>query len=933
MSFLRALLFLLLFAVPANAATPPRWIHEVSDLPVNPHVTWGHLPNGMRYALAEHPRPRGRITLRLFVAAGSLMEEDDQLGVAHMVEHLAFEGSENLQPEEMLETLERLGIESGPDANAFTSYEWTNYHVNDLAADEESVTRALRLLREICDRLTLRPEAVAEVHRSVLSEARLKEAEGDDNAMAKLEALFPGSLLVRRPPLGTPESIAAVPRQRIADFYRRWYVPSRITLVVAGDLDRQALEAQVREIFGSFTGEEAENPALGRFQRPVLDARVFPDPAEPTSVALLAVAGRPPGDSVARREEELRVQVMRQALLRRMKELAGEDRAPFSAVSLRSKLVLAAEVYELRLETTRGRWRDTLAVAEKELRRSFAHPLDDLALTTELVKALIDEGEHRDVTSRTLADNIVFSVAYGRVAMHPINRFELVEQLLPGVDAREALDAWRKLWQGGPLVVVAGDVAPETRGDDVLAVWKKSSGEPLPAARTAEEEMAEAVAQPSLLPPLGEPTDVVERRYVKEADVTQVRFGNNVRLNLKPTRFAEEEVAVLIAIDGGVVTAPPDQPGLWQMAQQTLLHGGLEEHSFADVRRRHPLAGRLAFSVSDENFLIRATVRFDQLGDYLHAAAAYLTAPGLRPETRAYFEQEMERHYKGFNHTPEGIFQSRVRRLIHGGDPRFGFPTLEVMKSRTFEELRTWLAEPLRTAYMEVSLAGSFEVDAAIREVARTLGSLPPRTRELTADHPGRKVTFPSKRGLVTVPYDADEDYAWAAVAWPTTDRQHEDSLRLTFLGKVLHGRLETRLLRQMGTSRIAVASHWTGDSFPDFGYLLAVADGPSVKAVELTELLREMAVELREGGVTEDEWVRVREPALAKMAADRLSNKSWVENWLSDSQSHPRRLENSWRMPAAVQAITREEVDAAARKYLGSDPLRVVIVPRREPR
>ena len=196
--------------------------------------------------------------------------------------------------------------------------------------------------------------------------------------------------------------------------------------------------------------------------------------------------------------------------------------------------------------------------------------------------------------------------------------------------------------------------------------------------------------------------------------------------------------------------------------------------------------------------------------------AAYITAPGYRPEALERFHQGLASLYLNLTRTPGGVMQSQVSRFLRDGDPRFGVPDQDDAAKRTLDELKAWLAEPLAASYMEVSIVGDFDPEAALKAVNSTLGSLAPRAAAKPAYAEQRKVRFPSERKLKTFTFDARDPKAYATVYWPTTDFSHTSDVRRLFvLAKVLEGRILERIRIQEGLSYTAQGGNSPSTAFP----------------------------------------------------------------------------------------------------------------------
>ena len=247
-----ALLSLLLTALAA--AEPASWTYP--DLPADPAVTWGRLGNGLVYAVRSHPEPKGKLSIRAHVQVGSVQEQDAEQGLAHYLEHLAFQGSKHFPAGCLIDRLQQIGIAHGSHSNAHTSFEETVYKLD--LPDLEPATLELGFLAvsDMVGRLDL-PEDRVENERGVIrAEMRDRDDAGFRVSKKLYPALLPGLLLPRRFPIGEAATVDAMDRELIAAFYRRWYRPDRIMVAVAGDLPAERLQELVVRYFADLPAEK-----------------------------------------------------------------------------------------------------------------------------------------------------------------------------------------------------------------------------------------------------------------------------------------------------------------------------------------------------------------------------------------------------------------------------------------------------------------------------------------------------------------------------------------------------------------------------------------------------------------------------------------------------------------------------------------------------
>ncbi|MEM9598336.1 MAG: pitrilysin family protein, partial [Acidobacteriota bacterium] len=222
----------------------------------------------MQYLIRPHAEPAGRIELRLAVAAGSIHENKDQLGGAHFVEHMAFNGTRNFPGNRLIQVLESFGMRFGPDLNATTDYDTTTYRLSVPTDDPEKLRVALQILEDWTQHLLFDPEEVDKERGVVLDEFRLRTSRGDAMITSGSREIFWGTRYAERIPLGTQESIQEMSRESLADFYRSWYHPDRTTVVAVGDLDPEQLEVEIIERFSNWSATSRAAKEPERFPRP-----------------------------------------------------------------------------------------------------------------------------------------------------------------------------------------------------------------------------------------------------------------------------------------------------------------------------------------------------------------------------------------------------------------------------------------------------------------------------------------------------------------------------------------------------------------------------------------------------------------------------------------------------------------------------------------
>jgi len=910
------------------------WPQEHSDLTPDPSVAYGRLDNGMRYVLMPNDTPKDRVSLRLLVAAGSLMETQEQQGLAHFLEHMAFKGSQNMPAGDLVQYLQRLGMAFGADTNAHTGYDQTVYQLELPSNDAALLDKGLAVMRETSDRLLILAAEIDKERGVILSEKRLRDTPDYRATVTNLEFMLPDSLIPRRPPIGLESVIETAPRERFVDFYRTWYRPERLTLVAVGAIDPATFITHIKERFGSMRAvtPPRPNPDLGTIgaRRPA--ARVYSDPDGQTRVSLDSVSyADPNADTRASRERDIALELANGVLSRRLASLALQGNASFISGSAHTNDWLRfVRMASVEMQCRPDQWQPALATAEQELRRALTYGFtaSELEEQKKNLLSLLEQQAKGAATreSPELANDLVEHLTEFNVFTDP--RYDLAElqRVLPAITPQRALQTLREVWQagGGPLVFVTGPITLEHPEAEVLHALELSQAQAVsPPTEGATQEFAYT--------DFGKPTPVVDKKVASALDVIQVRFGNNVRLNLKRTQFEANSVLVAIRFGSGRLELPRDRPGLKLLAEQAFITGGLQKHNFDDLNRI--TAGRnigLELNVDDDAFVLSGHTTPDDLLLQLQVMAAYFIAPGYRPEALERFRQTLGPLYLSLTRTPGGVLQSQVARYLHDGDPRFGYPSRDEVAARTFEELKAWLSEALATSYLEISLVGDFDPDAALQAVAATFGSLTMRAAAKPPYTAQRQVRLPAEHQLKTFAFESRDPKAFAVVYWPTTDLSHiSETRRLYVLAKALEGRVLERIRVQEGLSYTAQSANVPSLAFPGYGVLYALVDATPDKALELTRQIREIGARTAREGITEDELERARNPVVSQLKKLLADNHYLLSAIVSGSQEQPERLLRATTSLHELQGLTAAALNDVARTYLKSeDALPVVVVP-----
>jgi zinc protease len=915
--------------VSAAKQTVNGWGVPLTDVTPDAAVRYGTLPNGMKYAIMHNATPKGTASVRLQIAFGSIAETDKERGLAHFIEHMAFNGSTHVPEGEMVKMLEREGLAFGPDTNAVTGFDTTTYMLDLPKTDDEHVDSALFLFRETASELKFDPAAVNRERGVILGEERSRDNFQYHEVVDLLGFQVPETPYPNRLPIGVDSVLKTASADSIRDLYHRYYRPENATLVFVGDADPAVIEAKIKKVFGDWKGVGPAGAPLPRGKVDLGRAASFDtfiDPAVATTVNYtIARPWSDPKDTLAERHHKI-VQALAAAMFnRRLQKLVNTPGSSLLGGAMATDEEQdAARMTSVTLAAKDGDWKDALTTAEQEVRRAVKYGFTASELKTQVedttgaLKAAVEAEATR--SNQSLA-NLILSVA-GTDKFVTTPKFAAAEfaDVAKTLTPAEVNAAFRELWTGSaPLIHVSAkqDIPTQQLADAFNASREVAVAAP-------KESEAKAFAYESF----GKPGAVASDTRIADLGVRTVRFANNVRLNIKKTNFETGRVRFLVRLGDGILDLPKDEPGLAPMLTITSATAALKKHSLEDLKDM--LAGKVitvGTKVESDGFVASGATTPQDLALQMKVSAAYLLDPGFRPEAAGQWANVLPILEKQVDAQPEAVAGVRLPILLASGDQRFGMPTAAVLSKRSFDEAKAALAPVIASAPIEITIVGDVDENAAIAAVASTFGALPKRKLSDTVPADVRKASFRTDNSPIVLKHDGPADKALVESVWPTTDdSNYREVIGIELLKDVLNVMLTDSVRETLGDSYgVSVASNMS-DVFTGYGYMSAAAVVAPDKTDEVQKAIADAAAELREKPVSADILARARNPDLEKIDHSLRDNGYWLAA-LSKAQSEPDRLNRIRERKKLIQSITAADIQKLAQKYLRPDHVQYVTI------
>ena len=923
-------------AKPAAAATinpqtsaAKAWNFAASDIPFDSNIVFGVLPNGMKYALLKNTTPKDSVVLRMRFDVGSFAEADDQRGLAHFLEHMAFNGSTHVPEGEMVKLLERKGLAFGADTNASTGFDQTVYQLDLPNASDDLVDTGLMLMRETASELTIDPGAVDRERGIILSERRARDTYQLRSLIDQLDFQMQGMKVASRIPVGTEEVIRTAPAARIRDLYDRYYRPERATLVMVGDFDPAAMEAKIKARFADWQGRgpAGANPDIGKpdYARAAASDD-FVDPAIQDSVTITAF--RPwvqEADTKAKRARKLAEDIGESIVGRRLAKIALEENSPILAGYFSD-----AEGWKVFDQVTigavakEGAWKDALALVEQEWRRAAEFGFTEAEVAEQVAnRRTALKNAVAGVTTRrsdTMADVLVDAADGDFVVVRPETSLAMFEAVAPSLTADAITAAFRKRMEGfsPPLARVTSKKPLDGGTGAILAALKAS-------AQVAVTAPAQSKSAAFAYDDFGTPGKVVSDSRIDDLGIRRIRFANNVMLNIKKTDFQKERVYLAVRVDGGNLLATRDDPTKVALAG-SLTVGGLEAHSADELRTI--LAGKTVspgFGASTDAFGGSALTSSEDFALQAKLMAAFVTHPGYRADGLALIRRFLPQQYAANDATPAAVLGRDAAGILANNDPRAQTPPLEKLLALDWSQLKPAIADSLAHGAIEIGVVGDIDEQAAIDAIAATFGALPERRAAFDPRTDARVRRYATDRSERTLIHKGPAEQAELRVYWPARDDSDlVEAMRLNLLARVMQLMLTEELREKLGESYSPGAAASLSDEYPGYGHLFAASNVDFKDLATTRAAIFAIAKELRDKPVDADLLDRARKPLLEAMTKARRENSYWLP-YVSEATSQEARLDRSRKSIAIVEAATPADLETLAQRYLRDDKALVI--------
>jgi zinc protease len=915
---------------PVVAATPD---DDSPALALEPAVQTGVLDNGLTYYIRRHGKPEHRAFLWLAVDAGSVLEDDDQRGLAHFVEHMAFNGTARFEKNTIIDFFERAGMDFGADVNAYTSFDETVYMLTVPTDDAKLLSTGYDVIEDWAGAVSFVPAEVEKERGVVIEEWRLGRGASQRVFDNQWPVFLAGSKYAQRLPIGEKAILESAPVARLQAFYRDWYRPDNMAVVIVGDVDPVAAKREIEARFGKLT-----NPAKAKVRPavpvPLLDetrVHVQTDPEMAMTQVTVSIKGPHSGYATEHDFRDALVEDLLHGMLRaRLDELQQRPEAPFTfSFSYTNQMGRAVDVFNLFAGAKPDQAEAAVKTLLVELERVRRHGFLDVELArinAEHLRSLEQQLAEADtVDGGEYAFGLVTQFLEGRTMIGAAAELALAKRMLPTITLAE-VNARAQAWASRKDRVISAAGASRDAMPSEPALLATAAA----VSTVAIDPWQEASLGAALMAKAPVPGTIVKREDIAEIGVKVWTLSNGARVVLKPTTFKNDEVLFEAFSPGGTSLAPAKRFGSAEFAASIVAQSGVGDHDAVALRKL--LNGKV---VRVEPFIgeleegMRGSASPQDLETLLSLVHLYFTAPRTDAQAFEAWKGQMTGFFQNRDLDPQAAFFDAFGKAATSDHPRRRPPTAAsiaaVDHASAVDFYRTRFADADDFTFVFV---GNLDEAALERHAATYLASLPalPRRRDKWRD-----VGVKAPKGVTKVRVKRGQDpKSFVMMAFHGAAKWSPEAKDdLAMLSEALGIRLREILREDMsGVYGVFASGAFDRRPKPEYQFMIGFGCSPE-NAEALTGAVLETVAKVKAQGVDAPIITKLVEQRRRALEVQLKDNGFWIGQ-LADHMRYGTDARKMLELGKMVERVSSDAVQGAARRYLGRDVVDALLMPER---
>lgn len=932
---MKKVLFILFFAIFITACDSQKKVAETKTtvqevvtekiisekIPIDAKVKIGKLPNGLTYYIQNNGKPANKVELRLAINAGSILEDNDQLGVAHFMEHMNFNGTKNFKKNELVDYLQSIGVKFGADLNAYTGFDETVYILPIPSDDDEKLEKGFDILEDWAGSALLKEKDIDEERGVVLEEYRSRR--GADSRMMEqyLPKMMYGSKYAERLPIGTEESIKNFTYESIRRFQKDWYRPDLMAVIAVGDVDVAKLEAKIIAHFGKIPARKntRKREVFSIKNHTETFVAIEADKEAPFSQVQLMYKDyidSKPTETVAKYRKNVVESLFAQMLNNRLDELTNAEKPPFiygfsyhggtyakNRDAYQSVAGTSSDGQLKALETL---------LAESERVKRFGFKKGELERAKKSVLARVEKS-FKD-SDKKESGRIVGALVSNFLNKSPIPSeewiFNINKEMLPTITLEEVNTVIKDfIHDDNRVIIITG---PEKK------VTEKQVLDALEAVKTIDlKPYEDTVVAESLI--TKEPTmgKIVNMSENKELDTKTFTLSNGATVTYKKTDFKNDEILFTAFSYGGTSLYSNEELMATSFANGALTDAGINGYSISDMTKM--MSGKIASARPfigglSEGFNGSASPKdLEELFQLVHL---YFTS--LNKDEKA-FKSSMNKDKSFLGNllaSPNFFFQKEMSDFMNADNPRYtGFPSPEKYDAADYDLAYAKYQERFADASdFKFYFVGNIDERKLAEFSMKYIGSLPSTNsnemykisdfRPMKGSHTKIIKKGKDPKSSVRIIYQGEANY------------NEKEALAFKSLGEIVGIKLTEKLREQEG----GVYSSRTSGRISKMPYGRYNFSISFPCAPENVDKLKDIAIaevaEMVKNGPSEEDLMKTKKAQILSHTENIKRNRYWL-NTIKNIDYMKNDASETASFDDRVNALTTADIQMVAKKYL----------------
>lgn len=907
------------------------------ELPRDPNNVYGKFDNGFSYIIREHKNPPDRVAFFLHVNTGALNETDSQNGLAHFLEHMAFNGSKHFKPGELIPYMNKLGMRFGADSNAHTNHEETVYKLFMPDAKPETVEKAMTIFSDFANGLLLLPEEIDNERKVILEESRASKSAMERIQKEWMKKVFAGSRVAVHDIIGNEKQIAEFPREEFADYWNTWYRPENMTLIAIGDVKSDDIIKMAKKYFGTFEARAARRDPTGAGIKPASAARAFvlTDP-EQVMCQVMMTAILPPRKPIKTFEEYRADEIENIGTWivgRRLREMVDRGDASFRGAGLFVRNLY----YDALLPSAMAfgqpeDWQKMVEQIVTEMKRAIDHGFtkQELKLAKEESLSNAERAVERESTldAAVLINRLSGAIGDQRPILSAKQELEFTKKILDDITLKEINQVFVANFKSSDYAYTLA--MPEKKDglklpepSDVLAVASEAWAKKTTAPTKSESTLPLLASKPK-------PGKVKTSETDEDLKITTAVLSNGVVVHHRYMDYEKDKVLVNILMPGGSIEENADNHGVSEVAEIAFNHPAtsrLDSTQIRDLTTGRKI--RVDGNIDTDTLSVSVSGSPADLGFGLELAYALLTDGKIEQAAFDNWKRLRLQQLEMMKKMPQGQLRTAMEQTVLANDPRLVDLTPEQIEKLTPAAGLAWLRHITDKAAVEVTIVGDIKLEAAMDLVCAYIGALPERSSDFAALDSLRKLNRDAG------PYEKKVEFASVtpkaivlAGFVGCEERNTSDRRALTLASRILTDRFIKRIREDEQLVYGIGCQSQPARTIPGLGMIFGAAPTDPQNGDKLAETVLEMMRDFATKGPSEDEVETAKKQVMTDLDTRMKEPDFWFAQMREMTyRHHP--LEELKELPDAYKVFDADKLKAVAAKYMTDDrAIRLVVIP-----